>query len=122
MSEIPPQYQPLHAVADELQAILTREDLGGIVIVMTEDRLMWRPVLPSWIAAVFDDKDNLHVTLGTLSPEQRLLSNRTVGCLKALHDAAATAADFFGELLAEVLVRVQANEAAGKGNTDYRPE
>lgn len=85
----------LCAVADELDAVLKKHDVGGVVLIASNGRAAWAHNTPTW-ADVFDTPNGLRVQLR--EPLDSVCAQDTIHMIGCLRDMASDCTNIYGRL------------------------
>lgn len=98
----------LRAIANEVDALLKKHDVGGVVLIASNESAAWAHNMPTW-ADVTDTPHGLHVALREpLNVERAEHTMHVIGCLR---DMAHDCANIYGRIYR--LARAQLREVGG---------
>lgn len=86
-------------IADEIEAIMRREGIGGVVMLVSKTHAAWRLVLPEWVAMVPDPKRQrwiLQIRGSTPAGHER--TELTFHFMGTLRDMARDVVELFGRM------------------------
>jgi hypothetical protein len=87
-----------NVVAEEIEAIMVKHNVGGAVFLASKDSAAWRFVLPEWSALQFEGGIGMRFKGTTRTPEGRILFESTLHFLLAVRDMTRDCAALYADL------------------------
>lgn len=86
-------------VSDEIQAVMDRHQVGGVVLLSSPIASSWRIVFPKWSGLQYDPQSGeMRLRLNSREPGAQEKANATVGHIACLRDMASDCANIFGRV------------------------
>lgn len=104
-----------HVVLQELENVMKRHDVGGVLFVASREAAAWRFVLPRWGGLVAEQPGMLRLRISGRTPALRQVADWTMHFTCAMRDLCGHAA------MALIDLVDNAERQLGPGNLVHRP-
>lgn len=113
-------------VLEQIGAIMKAANVGGVVMLASQQSAAWRFVIPEWAGIVFEDRGLMRVRINSKTPEAKQHGDETMHLIASMRDMSRDVTEAFGRTFRMVResLRLQGAtlEHTGFGNEpDQRP-
>lgn len=85
-------------IGDELEAVLKKYEVGGVLLLVSRSAAAWRSVFPTWCGLQPDPEAVLRLRMSSKTPEAQDDANCTMHLIACVREMCSDYANFYGRL------------------------
>lgn len=99
-------------VADEIEAVCKKYDVGGVLLLVSKTSASWRSVFPSWCGLQPDPVHVLRLRMNSRTPEAKENADSTMHFIATVREMCSDYANFYGRLWRQAVDAIKAQGGA----------
>jgi hypothetical protein len=125
-ADTPDQRRLRVTISDEIEAVLRKHDVGGVVMLASRESASWRFVIPQWAYLLDVDGKGFVLRINTKTADAAARTESTLHLVGSFRDIARDCVEVFGRMMR--VAKMQIANAGGElthdpfGGATHRPD